>query len=157
VCSSCGQTVATEYYDINGRTFCGRCRDAVEAYAETPRGAAPLVAASLFGLGAAVAGAIIYYAVLALLHLEIGIVAILIGYMVGYPVRKSVNGRGGRRFQILAAALTYAAVALAYAPNVVKSALEAQRQVGVAQRGHASRAASSDAIPAPDAAPPARL
>src|SRR5262249_7464343 len=83
VCSSCGQTVATEYYDINGRTFCGRCRDAVEAYAETPRGAAPLVAASLFGLGAAVAGAIIYYAVLALLHLEIGIVAILIGYMVG--------------------------------------------------------------------------
>ena len=69
---------------------CARCRDAVEAAAETPRDAGALITAGLFGVGAAVAGAVLYYAVMAIAHLEIGIVAILIGYMVGYAVRKGV-------------------------------------------------------------------
>ena len=67
-------------------------------------------------IGAAIAGAAIYYAVIAIAHLEIGIVAILIGYMVGWGVRKGAGGRGGRRFQILAVVLTYWAVGLAYSP-----------------------------------------
>jgi hypothetical protein len=72
------------------------------------------------GVGAGVVGAAIYYAAIAITHLEIGIVAILIGYMVGYPVRRGVNGRGGLRFQVLAAALTYLAVALAYTPLAIQ-------------------------------------
>src|SRR5205823_766631 len=66
--------------------------------------------------GAGIAGAIVYYAVMAIAHLEIGIIAVLIGYMVGYAIRKGARGRGGRRFQILAVALTYASIALAYTP-----------------------------------------
>ena len=66
----------------------------------------PLAIAAIFGLGAALAGAAIYYAVIAITHFEIGLVAILIGYMVGYAVRKGAGGRGGLRFQILAALLT---------------------------------------------------
>ena len=88
----------------------------------------PLITAGIFGLGAGVIGAIIYYAVMAIAHLEIGIVAILIGYMVGYAVRKGARGRGGRRFQVLAVALTYASVALAYTPIAVKQAIDANRQ-----------------------------
>jgi len=76
-----------------------------------------------------VAGAAIYYAVIAITHLEIGLVAILIGYMVGYAVRRGAGGRGGLRFQILAAVLTYGAVGLAYAPLIVMSALAEQRAV----------------------------
>jgi hypothetical protein len=120
--------VQTEYYDVNGQTFCARCRAIVEAHAETPRGIAPFAVAALFGLGAGIAGAIIYYAVMKILHLEIGIVAILIGYMVGYSVRRGLRGRGGLRYQILAAALTYASVAFAYAPIAVQGAIEANRQ-----------------------------
>ena len=75
-----------------------------------------------FGLGAAIAGSIIYYAVIALLDLEIGIVAILIGYMVGYAVRKASRGFGARRYQVLAAVLTYFAVGLAYMPLALKGA-----------------------------------
>src|SRR2546427_9516885 len=88
----------------------------------------PPTPAGIFGLGAGVIGAIIYYAVMAIAHLEIGIVAILIGYMVGYAVRKGARGRGGRRFQVLAVALTYASVALAYTPIAVKQAIDANRQ-----------------------------
>ena len=67
-------------------------------------------------LVAAIPGAILYYAVIAITNFEIGIVAIAIGYMVGWAVRKGAGGRGGRRFQVLALVLTYWAVGLAYTP-----------------------------------------
>jgi hypothetical protein len=72
-----------------------------------------------FGLGAGVVGAAIYYAVLTLAHLEVGLIAVLIGYMVGYAVRKGASGRGGRRFQVLAVALTYGSIAMAYVPALM--------------------------------------
>ena len=131
-CAGCQSSIETEYYDINGNIFCNTCRAAVESAAETPQGIAPLVIAGLFGLGAGIVGAAIYYAVIAIAHLEIGIVAILIGYMVGYAVRKGARGRGGRRFQVLAVALTYASIALAYTPLVFKQAIDADREARTA-------------------------
>jgi hypothetical protein len=122
VCGGCHARLETDYYEINGRPFCADCRGRIEAIAETPRGLTPFAVAAIFGLGAAVAGAAIYYAVIALLNLEIGLVAILIGYMVGYAVRKGAGGRGGLRFQILAAVLTYCAVGLAYTPFALQGA-----------------------------------
>jgi hypothetical protein len=113
LCAGCGTPIGTEYFQVNGNVLCGRCRQSIEAAVW------PLVVAGVYGLGAGIGGAAIYYAVIAIAHLEIGIVAILIGYMVGYSVRKGARGRGGRRFQILAAALTYASVALAYTPIAV--------------------------------------
>lgn len=123
-CTTCHGPVATEYYEVNGSVVCGTCRDALEQAAQTPKGIAPLIVAAVYGFGAAIAGAIIYYAVLAFLDLEIGIVAILTGYMVGYAVRKGASGAGGLRFQLIAVALTYLSVAMAYTPIAVKSAIE---------------------------------
>ena len=87
----------------------------------------PLAIAAIFGLGAALAGAAIYYAVIAITDFEIGLVAILIGYMVGFAVRKGAGGRGGLRFQILAALLTYGAVGLAYTSLAVKAGIDERR------------------------------
>jgi len=81
-----------------------------------PRGWKLPIKAGLFGLGAAIVGAILYYAVVAITDFEIGIVAIAIGYIVGYAVRRGASGHGGRRFQVLALALTYWSVGLAYMP-----------------------------------------
>lgn len=120
VCAACQASIPTEYFDLSGHVVCGRCRQRLEVAAETPRGALPLLVAGACGLGAGIVGAMIYYSVIAIAHLEIGIVAILIGYMVGWAVRKGAGGRGGRRFQILAVALTYWAVGLAYAPLAFK-------------------------------------
>jgi hypothetical protein len=116
----CRKPVGSQYYHVNGKQFCESCRQIVTTIASTPRTAGALIRAGIFGLGAAIAGAAIYYAVIAIANLEIGIVAILIGYMVGYSVRKGAGGRGGRRFQILAVALTYWSVGLAYAPLAFK-------------------------------------
>ena len=123
VCAGCKLRIQTQYYDVNGKALCGGCRAAVAAAAEMPKGMLPLLMAAGFGAGAGVVGAAIYYAVIAIAHLEIGIVAILIGYMVGYSVRKGAQGRGGRRFQVLAAVLTYLSVALAYAPLAIEQAM----------------------------------
>jgi len=126
-CTACHKTLDTEYYSVNDHAVCRSCRDGIEHVAQTPRGVWPFIRAGLFGLGAGIVGAAIYYGVIALANLEIGIVAILIGYMVGYAVRRGAGGRGGRRFQVLAIALTYGAVALAYTPVVIKATLDRQK------------------------------
>lgn len=137
-CAVCGRSVGDEYFTANGKPICASCRQVVTTAAATPRSVGPLLLAALFGFGASVAGAAIYYAVIAITNLEIGIVAILIGYMVGWAVRKGAGGRGGRRFQILAVALTYWAVGLAYAPLAYKEVV----------KGKVSSAARSDSTPA---------
>jgi hypothetical protein len=121
-CAVCGKSVGTQYYHVNDKPVCESCRGVVMSAAATPRTTGPLVRGGIFGLGAAIAGAAIYYAVIATANLEIGLVAILIGYMVGYAVRKGAGGRGGRRFQIVAVVLTYWSVGLAYAPLAFKQA-----------------------------------
>jgi hypothetical protein len=123
-CAVCGKSVGDEYFTANGKPICANCRQVVTTAAATPRSVGPLLLAALFGFGASVAGAAIYYAVIAITNLEIGIVAIVIGYMVGWAVRKGAGGRGGRRFQILALALTYWAVGLAYAPLAYKEVVK---------------------------------
>jgi hypothetical protein len=146
ICTACQTPIETEYFDVNGSILCRRCRTVAEAAAETPRGIVPLVKAGLYGLGAGVFGAVLYYAVMAIAHLEIGIVAILIGYMVGYAVRTGARGRGALRFQVLAVALTYASIALAYAPIAMTQAIEADR---TAQNVPAAAAGSNITTPAP--------
>ena len=115
-CAACGSTIPEQYFDVNGQPVCESCRDQIARQAETPRSWAVLARAGLFGVGAAIVGAVLYYAVIAITDLEIGLVAIAIGYMVGYAVHRGAGGRGGRRFQVLALVLTYWAVGLAYTP-----------------------------------------
>jgi hypothetical protein len=126
-CENCHSAIDTKYFQINGHVCCERCKTAIEAAAEPPTGFWPFAMAASVGFAAALVGAAIYWAVLALAHLQIGLVAILIGYMVGTAVRRGAGMRGSLRFQILAVVLTYGAVALAYTPVVVSAALKAQQ------------------------------
>jgi hypothetical protein len=126
-CTACQTSIETTYFDVNGGILCRLCRTRAESAGETPRGIVPFMTAGVYGLGAGVVGAIIYYAVIAITHLEIGLVAILIGYMVGYAVHKGAGLRGARRFQVLAVVLTYLSIALAYSPMVIKQAIDGDR------------------------------
>jgi hypothetical protein len=115
VCTLCRKSVGHEYYHVNDKPFCDNCRQIVLSATAMPRTAGPLIRGAAFGLAGAFAGAALYYAVAKVTRSEIGIVAIVTGYMVGYCVQKGTGGRGGRRFQILAVVLTYWSVGLAYA------------------------------------------
>jgi hypothetical protein len=151
VCTTCRAAVTTAYYQVNGQPVCRSCRATLHASAETPRGSGPFVLALLFGIGAGIAGAVIYYAVIAITHFEIGIVAILIGYMVGLAVRKGAGGGGGRRFQVLAALLTYASVAFAYTPLAVHQVMKSSRPAQQKQQNTES-GETADISPLPAAA-----
>ena len=129
-CVACEQPITYEYFDVNGKSVCATCRSALESHVETPPGSGAFIRATLLGLIAAVLGAVLYYGVIAIAKLEIGIVAIAIGYMVGYAVRMGTGGRGGRRFQILAVVLTYWAVGLAYTPFALRGDEPKQSQPG---------------------------
>jgi hypothetical protein len=121
ICKACSKPIDREYYHLNGKVTCKSCRNAIAAAVATPEGVLPLARAAGLGFVAAIAGAALYYGVIALANLEIGIIAIAIGYMVGWAVRKGAGGRGGRRFQVLAVVLTYWAVGLAYAPLILRN------------------------------------
>ena len=79
-CATCQQTVTDRYVDVNSNVW-ETCRALLAELAETPRQITTLARAVLFGLVAAILGAILYYAVIAITNFEIGLVAIAIGYM----------------------------------------------------------------------------
>ena len=149
VCAKCNAAIRMYYYHVDGETVCSSCKQVAERAHDGGKSRGGMMKASLFGVGAALAGAIIYYSVMEYMNVEIGIVAILIGFMVGYAVR-SASGRGGRRFQILAAGLTYFAVALAYAPFAIRGMTEGDEEEVTADStatGTPTAASADDAAP----------
>ena len=146
-CTLCQMPLESEYFDVNGRTVCRQCSETVARQATTPRDMATLVRALIAGVVASILGAALYFGVLAISGYEVGLVAIAIGYMVGYAVRVGARGRGGRRFQVLALALTYWAIGLAYSSLAVPQ-LIADRTSGAS--------ASVSGTQAGDAAQPAQ-
>ena len=109
-CTFCKQPIAATYFEINGRVACARCRGQIMA--AWNRGSPGKRFATALGLGAVAAalGAGLYFGIEALTGYELGLVAIVVGLLVGSAVRKGSNGRGGWRYQALAMFLTYSAV-----------------------------------------------
>jgi hypothetical protein len=97
---------------------CAPCAQQIQANQQPVRSSL-LWRAALYGAGAALAGSALYAAVAIFLNLEIGIIAILVGWMVGKAVRHACQGRGGRPQQILAVALTYFSISTSYIPVMV--------------------------------------
>lgn len=122
-CASCKAPLVRLYYEVNGDAVCAKCKYEVDKASRMPTGIGPFAKAFVVGGIAAVLGAAIYYGVIALTNFEIGIVAIVIGFMVGWGVRRGAAG-GGRRYQVLAVVLTYFAVGLAYTPLLLREAMK---------------------------------
>jgi hypothetical protein len=88
----------------------------VAAQLERGASAGGFVRAALYGTGAALLSAIVWFAIIKATGMTLGLVAIAVGYFVGYAVRRGAGGRGGGRYQALAIALTYAGIAMSYVP-----------------------------------------
>jgi hypothetical protein len=114
-CVVCKSGIGPSYFHAQGQVVCPACAEKIQAGQQAPP-AVSLGRAVLYGLGAALAGAILYAAVAILLNLEIGIVAIVVGVLVGKAVRAGSRGLGGRPQQILAVLLTYFSITSSYIP-----------------------------------------
>lgn len=119
-CAGCKRTLTDEYWTIGRAVVCASCRDSImtaEAAGKSQRFAQAL----LFGIGGMLAGAIVWYLVARLFNLQIGIIAILLGYLVGRAIHRGAGNRGGLQYQILALVLTYLGICLAYAPLLIEA------------------------------------
>ena len=77
--------------------------------------------ATVFGTAAGAAGAFLYYAVLWLTGYQFGLVAIIVGLLVGGGVRAGCGGRGGWLYQALAIFLTYCAIVVTFVPGIIQA------------------------------------
>jgi hypothetical protein len=117
-CAACKRPIGDSYFELNGHVICPPCRDRALAERGDGGGASRLARGTVFGLGAAALGTVVWYAVREITRLEIGLIAIGIGIAVGVGVRRGARGRGGPAYQILAVLLTYLSIASANAPLV---------------------------------------
>lgn len=110
MCGFCQQPIATTYFEINGQVACSRCRGQIMAVWNRGSPGQRFAKALALGGVAALLGAAIYFGIEAVTGYEFGLVAVVVGLLVGSAVRKGSNGRGGWRYQALAMFLTYSAV-----------------------------------------------
>ena len=118
-CAGCGNAITSTYFAVRDKPVCPQC---VEKFNVAPPGLALIrfLKAALFGLGAGILGALIWFAVRRIAHAEIGLVAVVVGFLVGKAVRKGSGGRGGLAFQIMAVILTYCCICANYVPDVIE-------------------------------------
>lgn len=135
-CQFCHQPVAGNYYRVHGAISCAACaatiRGEMADFAKDTHGA--YTRALLYGVGAAVAGMILYAVFEIVTGIIIGYISLAVGWMVGKAMMKGSNGVGGRRYQIAAVLLTYTAVSLAAVPVMIHYVRAHQRQTQTQQQ-----------------------
>jgi predicted lipid-binding transport protein (Tim44 family) len=126
-CVSCNQPLTARYYRVNTRMACEGCvqelqrRQPADSHAGYVRGI-------LFGVGAAIVGMAGYAGFTILTGLYVGYVSLAVGWLVGKAIMLGSKGIGGRRYQIAAVILTYAAVSIAAVPIAISYQLKAKSQ-----------------------------
>jgi hypothetical protein len=148
-CTACQRAIATEYYELNGAVACAACHQLLLARLRGPIGARRFLGAALRGFCAALIGSVVWYAVAKLTGYELGLIAVLIGALVGTTVKKASGGRGGWQYQLLAMFFTYASIVGSYMPDVWRGLKESSDK-----QAAAAHADGSSAAPAGDAEAP---
>jgi hypothetical protein len=131
-CRICKRAIADEYFEIARAVICRSCATALSGSKE---GRGTFGRALLFGVGAALLGTIVWYAITRVTGHEFGLLAIGVGLFVGVAVKRGGRGLGGWRYQALAMALTYVSITGAYVPLVMRGLAEAGGATTVAQVG----------------------
>ena len=146
-CLACKRPITSMYYAVRDKIVCPDCYDRAMA-PPAGSGFGRFVKATVLGIGAGLVGAAIWFAIRRAAHLEIGLVAILVGYMVGKAVRKGSGGRGGRGYQVLAVVLTYSCIAANYMPDIFE---------GLSKAANENRVATDDTAAGTAITPPAQV
>jgi hypothetical protein len=133
-CSDCRQVQRAQYWALNDRPLCAKCREPYREKIAYGTGDQAFWRSFAYGAGAAVAGAIVFAVIFGAIGFFRATLSLAVGWAVGTAVSKGNGGFGGRRYQWMAATLTYLAIGFGYLPSAlsglrvtgtVRSALEA--------------------------------
>jgi len=127
-CQFCHQPIGLTYYRANAAMACPGCAESMRGELGRDTHAA-FVRAILFGVGAAILGLILYATFAIVTGIVIGYASLAVGWLVGKAMVKGSNGVGGRRYQVVAILLTYAAVSMAAIPVMIDYARKHPHQL----------------------------
>jgi hypothetical protein len=145
-CRICGAAIAGEYFRVNNQMACGKCASEARKGQPTDSHAA-FVRALLLGAGASLLGLIFYSTFAIVTGWTIGYLALAVGWLVAKAMMKASNGVGGRRYQVAAVLLTYAAISVSAVPIGIASYVKHQSeksQQNTAQTAQGSNTGQED-------------
>ncbi|HEX4456381.1 MAG TPA: hypothetical protein VIA18_00345 [Polyangia bacterium] len=119
-CAGCQKPIADRYFTVQGKIMCPACHGRIMAAINERFATGSFGMALLRGGLAALLGAAIFYGVTAMTGWQLGLVAVLVGYLVGKGVAQGAHHKGGFGYQALAVGLTYISVALTAVPEVLQ-------------------------------------
>jgi hypothetical protein len=144
-CASCRNPLVGSYYSVRGARLCVTCHNAVQQALASGSPVMRFLKAAIFGFLGAILGSVIYVGIAIVAKMEIGLIAIVVGLIVGVAVRKGSEGRGGWPYQALAMFFTYAAIVMLYVP----AAMERQMDAIQHEKAVTADKAKDSAAPAP--------
>ena len=119
-CGLCHQPIADAYYEIGGKVFCTTCRGRIEQAFRGGSRLGRVLKAFVFGTAAALAGGALYFAIIRTTGITpYGLIAVVVGFMVGGAVKAGSGNRGGLFYQFLAVFLTYSSIVAMHVPLLV--------------------------------------
>jgi hypothetical protein len=134
-CTVCKKPLGDRYWKWQQHIVCDACRNGLAATLESSQSASSFGKALLQGGLVALGCGVAYAIFVGVTKIQLAIATIGIAFVIAKVVRKASRGVSGRRFQVLAVALTYVASAMGYAPGIFKA-------LGDTSEQHASPAAS---------------
>lgn len=150
-CKVCKAPITGTYYRANGSMVCGSCADRLQR--ELPQdNHAAFVRALLFGLVGFAIGMALYSGFVIATGISIGYLALAVGWIVGKAMSLGSKGIGGRRYQVVAVLLTYAAVSIGYVPVMIYYVRKENAQQEQVQQQR--QQVASDLKPAADGSSP---
>ncbi len=147
-CLVCRQPLRGEYFEVNGNPTCGPCHASLVQHFNGPISWRTWGRVLLRGGGMALLGTLIYFAVLKLTGYELGLIAVVVGVLVGSGVRKASAQRGGWKLQAAAMALTYASIVASYMPSVYSGLVSGANKQQETKSQPAAQSAKDSAAPA---------
>ncbi|HEX2779224.1 MAG TPA: hypothetical protein VHM30_06985 [Gemmatimonadaceae bacterium] len=144
VCTRCGAPLKGSYHLIDETVACAKCRYAAEA----EHASGGFGRAFMYGIGAAIVGAIGYYLFVTATGMEWGLITALVGIGVGQAVRIGSRSRGGRKFQFLALVLAYLAMGGAYLPIGAKEFMKGWEESAASRKAQGLSSTKASTSPA---------
>lgn len=142
-CIGCHQPIADAYFELNGKLLCPGCKLAFDQSQRGGSAVQRVVASAALALLAGLLSAGIWFGVVVLTGYELGLIAIVVGLLVGGAVRMGSGRRGGWFYQLLAMAITYCSIGVSQTAIMFKEVIQHPERVHAAQANAASQPASS--------------
>jgi uncharacterized protein (DUF983 family) len=125
-CAMCGQLFGESYYRVQEKKVCSACAERVQATFPQDSHTA-FTRGLLLGIGAAIVALAVYAGFTIVTHIYLGYLALGVGWFIAKAMLMGSGGVGGRRYQITAVLLTYAAISLAAIPILLHQILQSPK------------------------------